>query len=1218
MTKIILSANQTNDTELFIELDLINKLFNGYILSNNNEKIIETNINLNISSNKPISSKVFITLGAHENFGSGFIGEISVRGIRINDKMYNIPNDKIFSGDIALEEKCTQLDELKGKKIKMGECTYNERRKCLNNGICKINRNGEAECLCKIKDYVGKYCQFPLLPKMCSHIPHVNGVQKIDVDGSDMGEMAYVECLNGTTIISHNFPSNKIIRNQNITNSLTYDISYKLISNIQLKQLIERSGKCSQSLMYHCHGNTSSKLKQSLTWFESIFYDEPLPPYLSENDDDLDYYCSKKDKYQSLSYICRCNDQLHINSTEIFSDKINVGIKKVHVMTSSSNNNNNNINDVKGTLSISSLRCSGDIGYGNDYTLSFKSMEGNLWFHKPIARKIEFEYRSMTQNKSKLIEFIDKDNILNLQIKNSNEFEVNIKTKGIIISEKITTKNFLDDGKWRRIVLELNRHEFKISIDESFKIINNANFLSKIEEMLGKTLQIKVKNFIGCIRGLYIDDILINFKNEMKNINLDNISLGCPMLCENNNCQQRSKCVENLKENAYSCKCNNDKIHYGDKCQYNINNDSDISFLNSYESYVGYDSKRSLIINSIQEDITMSFRTDQKQALLLYLMDEMKNFIQIHLSDEFRIILSMNHGNISKQCTVFAPINSVFNDMKWKQIYFYYEDNNAILSVNDEICKIIGPHILTTTSVALEEVDDEIVIPPIVPGQLTILPYKVLYIGGVPKARGSGNLITWSPIYNTKIPSILGCIRGLKLGKISLNLRKPDLKPINNKVLKMKCNDDLCSNLECRNDGHCSVRWLTYQTPNLEETYCDCSKTSFYGALCEEADTIMFSDTDQQLYFDMSKIRKRYDLFESKSQSFKFSFSSEKQVNESNKILLSLIVMDDKNENIEILINSKGNLIIGINDENIIFSGNYTDGYRHYVQLYFNQDQRKIWLIVDEYRRYISNIKRMYSLSRAQRFVFGNIAETNESNYMGYISNIDVDYHKNEHVHFMPLSYYKDINSEYYTSVIVKSKNNVSLLTNYKSSFKIKNTISENQKNNLEFPKWEVPLTVSVINTPIKITPTPSLQEGDEYNYVILIIAIVVLILILLILLCIGCCCSKKRSNQRRPVSVGKLPPISSQNDTPKKNTYIPFNNINEPPLSSIPYHPGNNDYSLPEPEEDIEQIPPLEQLESFTSEEESNKYESEGNDDDPLISMTDYEEGRNSMIYIN
>uniref|UniRef100_A0A0K0FX24 Axotactin (inferred by orthology to a D. melanogaster protein) n=1 Tax=Strongyloides venezuelensis TaxID=75913 RepID=A0A0K0FX24_STRVS len=426
---------------------------------------------------------------------------------------------------------------------------------------------------------------------------------------------------------------------------------------------------------------------------------------------------------------------------------------------------------------------------------------------------------------------------------------------------------------------------------------------------------------------------------------------------------------ENIKKGTYKCICKNDDIYYGDHCQFSINKDTDISFHNPYESYIGYDSRKSLKnMTSIYQDLTMSFKTDQTKALLVFAIDEFNNFFQIHLTDEFRIILSMNQGNVSKQCTVHSGKGTYFNNMEWRQIQLKYFTNNVTLFVDEQFCTIVGSVSQTKSYVVLDGADDEIVIPPILPAQTNILPYKVLYVGGVPRAKESGELITWSTIYNTKLPSILGCLRGLKFSHKFLDLRGSDLVSSNDGSISMRCHDESCKYLNCQNKGHCSVKW--FQSPP-HDTFCDCSMTSFYGPTCEKDDTIKFTIPNQQLSFDMSKIRQRYDLFDSKIQTFKFAFSADKEVSDVSKQMLSFVEMDNSKENIDITLDSDYELSVNLKDEKILFKGTFMDGYRHFIQIILDQRKHKIWVVVDDEKKILNFTKLPYNLARTKQFVFG-------------------------------------------------------------------------------------------------------------------------------------------------------------------------------------------------------------------------------------------------------
>ena len=63
---------------------------------------------------------------------------------------------------------------------------------------------------------------------------------------------------------------------------------------------------------------------------------------------------------------------------------------------------------------------------------------------------------------------------------------------------------------------------------------------------------------------------------------------------------------------------------------------------------------RDLHVSALHADVVFSARTDQRRALFLYEHDEADNFVQIHLAEEHRVVLTVNNLSKALSCGVEA------------------------------------------------------------------------------------------------------------------------------------------------------------------------------------------------------------------------------------------------------------------------------------------------------------------------------------------------------------------------------------------------------------------------------------------------------------------------------------------------------------------------------------------------------------------------------------
>lgn len=138
--------------------------------------------------------------------------------------------------------------------------------------------------------------------------------------------------------------------------------------------------------------------------------------------------------------------------------------------------------------------------------------------------------------------------------------------------------------------------------------------------------------------------------------------------------------------------------------------------------------------------------------------------------------------------------------MKWIQVMIFQWSNSVELNVNDEICQIAGQRMLSRSLIKKFQITNDfdgnslwlhqyiekrgslinyldnkkfsnlsfpdVVQPPVSPitqqGIALNHPYILLFVAGVPTEIHFGNL---EPIYRSTIPNLLGCMRGLMIGR---------------------------------------------------------------------------------------------------------------------------------------------------------------------------------------------------------------------------------------------------------------------------------------------------------------------------------------------------------------------------------------------------------------------------------------------------------------------
>ncbi|PIO72205.1 EGF-like domain protein, partial [Teladorsagia circumcincta] len=216
----------------------------------------------------------------------------------------------------------------------------------------------------------------------------------------------------------------------------------------------------------------------------------------------------------------------------------------------------------------------------------------------------------------------------------------------------------LNDTKWHLLVLEIANDEIRLSVDgfTAFTAINET-------EIPSGQLQLNDDDngFSGCIRSLIVNDEAVDVQAIGKDV--AGVFLYCDDRCHENFCQNAAECVEDFAKDSAICRCRYPNVYSGRNCEIDINQNTSVSFHGGFLKY-------ELPQNALVEQTVLSFRTDQSQALILFVHDHNNNFMQLHLSEEVNLTLSLNNDDIVSFCTVRAHDGTEFGNMEWMQDQF--------------------------------------------------------------------------------------------------------------------------------------------------------------------------------------------------------------------------------------------------------------------------------------------------------------------------------------------------------------------------------------------------------------------------------------------------------------------------------------------------------------------------------------------------------------------
>ncbi|KAJ1361487.1 hypothetical protein KIN20_020746 [Parelaphostrongylus tenuis] len=417
--------------------------------------------------------------------------------------------------------------------------------------------------------------------------------------------------------------------------------------------------------------------------------------------------------------------------------------------------------------------------------------------------------------------------------------------------------------------------------------------------------------FTGCVRSVIVNDEVVDIQHAAKGV--DGLYLICEDRCNSNFCQNSGECIEDFATDAVACRCKYPNVQSGQNCEIglsmirikneikckrrappssqrlhmrDINQNSSISFNGGFLKY-------DLLRNPLVDQTVISFRTDQSQALILFVHDHHNNFMQLHLSEEVNITLSLNNEAIVSSCTVRARPGTEFSNMEWIQITIEHSTQLSTLVVEDDACSIHATRKLAQKPVKkFTNVFMDIVIIPVgLDSPADPKPFLYTFIGGVERESHltDGSMLL-RPVYQCAIANLFGCIRGMKTGGEVIDLRHT-LHGNRSNILKgVRSGCDMgCDTLNCKNGGHCSVEWH-----NGEKLSCDCSRTSYTGSECTIDEGLVFA-ANSYFLFDMGRFLSRFILTPQKrvTQTVQFAFAPASP-STSHQLLASVLFNDER------------------------------------------------------------------------------------------------------------------------------------------------------------------------------------------------------------------------------------------------------------------------------------------------------------------------------------
>ncbi|XP_034737692.1 contactin-associated protein-like 4 isoform X2 [Etheostoma cragini] len=532
---------------------------------------------------------------------------------------------------------------------------------CKHGGRCTQSWS-TFHCNCSNSGYRGATCHSSRYEQSCEAYKHkgnTSGHYHIDVDGSgpikpqliycNMTEdMAWMVIQHNNTELTgvHSFPD----RNQHVTH---FDYAS---DEEQLASIISQSEHCEQDLAYHCRKSRLLNTPEGtpFTWWVGgpgpgqvqTYWGGALPG-------SRQCACALQDNCLDSNHFCNCDadhDQW-ANDSGLLTHKETLPVRSLV------------LGDIQrpgseAAYRVGPLRCHGDKNFWN---AAFFDKETSYLhfptFHGELNADISFLFKT-TSSSGVFLENLGIKDFIRIELSSASEVVFSFDVGNGQLEVRVETNIPLNDNRWHSVRAERNVKEASLRVDEFPATTQEAPADGHIHLQLNSQLFIggtasRQKGFLGCIRSLQLNGITLDLEERAKIT--PGVRPGCPGHCSSYGslCQNQGRCVE--RDSGFSCNCDQ-SAYIGAFCHKEVSASFKSSTSVAYNLKEPYEISRnsSALPSSIYSDVTLrgenislSFRTTQIPALLLYVNSFYKEYLALLINkhDELELRYKLHSGS---------------------------------------------------------------------------------------------------------------------------------------------------------------------------------------------------------------------------------------------------------------------------------------------------------------------------------------------------------------------------------------------------------------------------------------------------------------------------------------------------------------------------------------------------------------------------------------------
>ncbi|KAM9727982.1 contactin-associated protein-like 4 [Menidia menidia] len=524
---------------------------------------------------------------------------------------------------------------------------------CEHGGGCTQSWSS-FHCNCSGTGYSGATCHSSVYEQSCEaykHTGNASGYYYIDVDGSGpiKPQLIYCDMTEDKTWMEIQHNNTELTRVHPSAGGSQHRAHFEYASDDQqLEAVIRRSEGCQQELAYHCR---SSRLLNTpggsaLSWWvggpgagQVQTHWGGAPP------GSRGCACGVQEGCLDPGRHCNC-DAGHAAWAEDSGLLTHKEVLPVRSLVLGDVHRP----DSEAAYKVGPLRCHGD---NNIWNAAFFDKETSYLhfptFHGELSADISFFFKT-TSSSGVFLENLGIRDFIRIELSSSTQvlFSFDVGNGPLVVS--VEAGSPLDDGRWHRVQAERNVKQAWLRLDRLPAATKEAPADGHTHLQLNSQLFIggtasRQRGFRGCLRGLQLNGVGLDLEQRARVT--PGVRAGCPGHCSSYGglCRHGGRCLEGPR--SFSCDCRA-SAYAGAFCHTEVSvsfkPETTIiyTFLEQTENEGNRSSNAPPASTSSDtsltaENISLSFRTGQSPALLLYVGSSRGEYLALLLNKQERL-----------------------------------------------------------------------------------------------------------------------------------------------------------------------------------------------------------------------------------------------------------------------------------------------------------------------------------------------------------------------------------------------------------------------------------------------------------------------------------------------------------------------------------------------------------------------------------------------------